>query len=168
MNGIRLASDIQKEAVLQTFYSQLGPIREWMESSAPGNTSKEVIRIAHDIFHPYEHDFISHLKYIQEKTDRFTKGRDDGGHAINLITAHAAKGLEYDRVWIIGLVEGGFPSEKSPIEEERRLMYVAMTRAKDILTVSSIRDKKTSPFVFEAALADDVRKPRATGKGGLW
>ena len=142
-------------------------IREWLEASAPRNTSKEVIRIAHDIFSPNEHDLAAHLAYLQEKMSRFAKEKDDGREAINLITAHAAKGLEYDRVWIIGLVEGGFPSEKSPIEEERRLMYVAMTRAKDVLNVSSTADKKTSPFVYEAALVDDVAKPKE-GERGFW
>ena len=126
-----------------------------------------MIRIAHDIFSPNEHDLAQHLAYLQEKMSRFAKEKVDGREAINLITAHAAKGLEYDRVWIIGLVEGGFPSEKSPIEEERRLMYVAMTRAKDVLNVSSTADKKTSPFVYEAALVDDVAKPKE-GERGFW
>jgi superfamily I DNA/RNA helicase len=46
-------------------------------------------------------------------------------------------------------------------------MYVAMTRAKDVLNVSSTADKKTSPFVYEAALVDDVAKPKE-GERGFW
>jgi DNA helicase-2/ATP-dependent DNA helicase PcrA len=58
-----------------------------------------------------------------------------GQDAIQLMTVHAAKGLEFDAVFITGLEEGLFPHENSRsefdgVEEERRLMYVAMTRAK--------------------------------------
>ena len=67
---------------------------------------------------------------------------DDGDH-VSLMTIHTAKGLEFKDVFVIGLCEGVFPSEKSlmedsdNIEEERRLAYVAFTRAKEILHLSS-------------------------------
>lgn len=54
-----------------------------------------------------------------------------------LITAHGSKGLEFDCVWIVGADDGKFPDEVSNIEEERRLFYVAMTRAKDELVIST-------------------------------
>jgi len=59
----------------------------------------------------------------------------DGHPALQLMTVHAAKGLEFDAVFVTGLEEGLFPHENSldeydGVEEERRLMYVAMTRAK--------------------------------------
>ena len=59
----------------------------------------------------------------------------DGQPALQLMTVHAAKGLEFDTVFVTGLEEGLFPHENSldeydGVEEERRLMYVAMTRAK--------------------------------------
>lgn len=62
---------------------------------------------------------------------------------IQLMTIHSAKGLEFDTVFLIGLEEGLFPSEyslvqKEGIEEERRLMYVATTRAKQNLYLSSV------------------------------
>lgn len=67
---------------------------------------------------------------------------DDGDH-VSLMTIHTAKGLEFKDVFVIGLCEGVFPSEKSlmedsdNIEEERRLAYVAFTRAKELLHISS-------------------------------
>jgi DNA helicase-2/ATP-dependent DNA helicase PcrA len=65
----------------------------------------------------------------------------DGEMGINLMTVHAAKGLEFDAVVVVGLVEGMFPHKNSvmdeeKVEEERRLMYVAMTRARERLILS--------------------------------
>lgn len=59
----------------------------------------------------------------------------DGGPALQLMTAHSAKGLEFHTVFVTGLEEGLFPHENSlneyaGVEEERRLMYVAITRAR--------------------------------------
>lgn len=64
-----------------------------------------------------------------------------GQEAVQLMTIHAAKGLEFDAVFITGLEEGLFPhdnslSEPGGIEEERRLMYVAMTRARERLYIT--------------------------------
>lgn len=64
-----------------------------------------------------------------------------GEKAVQLMTVHAAKGLEFDAVFITGLEEGLFPHENSlldagGLEEERRLMYVAITRARKRLTIS--------------------------------
>ncbi|HEY8048058.1 MAG TPA: 3'-5' exonuclease, partial [Ramlibacter sp.] len=64
-----------------------------------------------------------------------------GQDAVQLMTVHSAKGLEFDCVFITGLEEGLFPSERSiaeidGLEEERRLMYVAITRARNRLYLS--------------------------------
>ncbi|MFZ5526958.1 MAG: UvrD-helicase domain-containing protein [Pseudomonadota bacterium] len=63
-----------------------------------------------------------------------------GQDAVQLMTVHAAKGLEFDNVFITGLEEGLFPHENSKdgdsLEEERRLMYVAITRARKKLHIS--------------------------------
>jgi DNA helicase-2/ATP-dependent DNA helicase PcrA len=64
-----------------------------------------------------------------------------GQEAVQLMTVHAAKGLEFDCVFVTGLEEGLFPSERSladyeGLEEERRLMYVAITRARKRLYLS--------------------------------
>ncbi|MBO4350476.1 MAG: UvrD-helicase domain-containing protein [Proteobacteria bacterium] len=64
---------------------------------------------------------------------------DETRHAVNLMTIHSAKGLEFDLVYIVGAADGILPLERGgtcDIEEERRLMYVAMTRAKNVLTIT--------------------------------
>jgi DNA helicase-2/ATP-dependent DNA helicase PcrA len=69
---------------------------------------------------------------------------EDGKGAVTLLTAHLAKGLEFPVVFVVGLYEGGFPhfmarDKEEDIEEERRLVYVAFTRAKQRLTVTRAR-----------------------------
>ncbi len=64
--------------------------------------------------------------------------RDEKKDAVSMMTIHAAKGLEFKRVFVVGLEQGLFPAERmaknvEEREEERRLMYVAMTRAKEML-----------------------------------
>lgn len=66
---------------------------------------------------------------------------DDGVEAVQLMTVHSAKGLEFDAVFLTGLEDGLFPHENSVhepdgLQEERRLMYVAMTRARQRLYIS--------------------------------
>jgi len=86
------------------------------------------------------------------------------GEGVNLLSIHASKGLEYKEVYVIDLMDGRFPNRKlasrgGSIDEERRLFYVAVTRAKDILYLSYAKYdkiKKTqfiaSQFLYEAGL----------------
>ena len=66
---------------------------------------------------------------------------EDGNNKVSLMTVHSSKGLEYPYVYVVGMEEnifpsGGFLSSDTEIEEERRLFYVAMTRAKKVLQLS--------------------------------
>ncbi len=86
------------------------------------------------------------------------------GSGVNLLTVHASKGLEFDDVYIIDLADGRFPNRKliskgGSLEEERRLFYVAATRAKNRLFLSYAKydrvkraEFKPSPFLIEAGL----------------
>lgn len=67
-----------------------------------------------------------------------------------LTTAHASKGLEYDWVWILGAEMGTFPDETSAVQEERRLFYVAMTRARKTLRMSGAGAGGVSQFILES------------------
>ncbi len=75
---------------------------------------------------------------LQSEQDELDIARDKGG--ISLMTVHAAKGLEFDAVFVVGMEQGLFPSlrsdESRDPEEERRLFYVALTRARKYLFLS--------------------------------
>ena len=76
----------------------------------------------------------------------FSAQDEDGEYnVVKVMTIHTAKGLEFDTVFVPGLVEGQFPSSRlrneDEYEEERRLLYVAMTRAKNMLYLSTYRKK---------------------------
>lgn len=78
-------------------------------------------------------------------------GDEEGPSGVSLMTMHGSKGLEFDNVWIIAAEDGVIPSPKNPVyDEERRLMYVGMTRAKNVLFMSSRVTEQPSPFVLES------------------
>jgi superfamily I DNA/RNA helicase len=68
------------------------------------------------------------------------------GDAVTLITMHSCKGLEYPHVYVVGLEDGLLPHARSKVEntldEERRLFYVAVTRAQITLTLSHCESRK--------------------------
>jgi len=71
---------------------------------------------------------------------------DGGDDCVTLMTMHSAKGLEFPSVYVVGMEEGIFPGlravgEQEEMEEERRLCYVAMTRAKEKLTLTNARQR---------------------------
>jgi len=81
---------------------------------------------------------VDYLDVVSLATDMDTEAR---GGAVTLSTLHAAKGLEFPAVFVVGLEEGFLPHGNSgddpeELEEERRLLYVGMTRAKDELTLT--------------------------------
>lgn len=87
-----------------------------------------------------EMDMRAFLSEVMLATDQ-DKNDDDNQPKVTLMTAHAAKGLEFNHVFIVGVEEDLFPSSMSQdslaqVEEERRLLYVAMTRAKVTCTLT--------------------------------
>ena len=102
-------------------------------------------------------DFLNHTALFTDLD------RDDQKDSVKLLTIHAAKGMEFPYVFLCGMNEGVFPSRKvntpEDMEEERRIAYVAMTRAKRRLFLSDSEGKANdgifkypSRFIFNAGL----------------
>ena len=112
-------------------------------------------------FKSYDEWEIHIAKYTQELEEQQAKARKIKGereNKVELMTIHSAKGLEFEDVFVIHANEGEIPHQKAEkkdeIEEERRLFYVALTRAKNNLCISYITQKngnsiKPSRFVEE-------------------
>ncbi len=87
------------------------------------------------------HDFLAEVSLLTDQDQNLT----DDTPRVTLMTVHAAKGLEFEVVYIVGLEENLFPSQMcvkpSEIEEERRLLYVALTRAMQYCHMSYARQR---------------------------
>ena len=88
--------------------------------------------------------------YLREVEDRVQQNNPPAMPVVTLATLHAAKGLEWERVFLIGASEGQLPVSDASIDEERRLFYVGITRAKADLHISY--RKNPSPFLRESGL----------------
>lgn len=88
--------------------------------------------------------------YLREVEDRVQQNNPPTMPVVTLATLHAAKGLEWERVFLIGASDGQLPVSDAPIDEERRLFYVGITRAKADLHISYKRSP--SPFLSESGL----------------
>ncbi|MPM92741.1 ATP-dependent DNA helicase Rep [bioreactor metagenome] len=112
-------------------------------------------------------DYLEHIDRVKsELVDNKNNKNTDG---VIFTTMHSAKGLEFKNVYIIGANEGTIPHEKSydieddekkieQIEEERRLMYVAITRAEENLYISSPINKYGKK-VSKSRFIDDIKAP---------
>jgi DNA helicase-2/ATP-dependent DNA helicase PcrA len=96
-------------------------------------------------------DFLSQLALISNVDAEAAPNQTADREAVNLSTVHQAKGLEFHTVFVIWLTDGMFPSSRSmdqrkDLEEERRLFYVAITRAKDELYLAYPRMRLTGGY----------------------
>jgi DNA helicase-2/ATP-dependent DNA helicase PcrA len=118
-----------------------------------------------------QQDIEEYLNDISIQSDVDTA---DFGREVPIMTVHASKGLEYKIVFVVAMEEGFFPvsNERTDMEEERRLCYVAFTRAKDKLFITSSKSRfvygkrdysPPSRFLKEAGLTD---APIAIGNEG--
>lgn len=120
---------------------------------ALGNTHEEVDRVSNiqEFYGVYREfikqnplseleDFLNDLALRSDQEDEEMRKESKGIEGVSCMSVHSSKGLEFDYVFIIGLEEGFFPMirEDSSLEEERRLAYVAFTRAKKELYLSFV------------------------------
>lgn len=125
-----------------------------------------------------ETGLVDFLKEVSLQTDIESETADDSASRVSLMTVHSAKGLEFPTVFVVGLEENIFPSlmslnSRREIEEERRLLYVAITRAERhcILTYAKSRYRygrmeSEAPSRFLRDIAPDLLKVDG-GAGGL-
>jgi len=123
-------------------------------------------------------DFLEHVSLVMDND------RGNDGEKVTIMTIHAAKGLEFDHVFLVGWEEGVFPSQRSldegglaSLEEERRLAYVAITRARRKCTILHAANRRiygqwtsSIPSRFVEELPDDhvERETTMTGGASLW
>ena len=90
-------------------------------------------------------EWFCHIEEYTEALRRNERRKDLSGEGVRLMTLHAAKGLEFDTVFLIGANEGRMPYKKAVTEkeeeEERRLFYVGMTRAENVLRICYVKEK---------------------------
>jgi superfamily I DNA/RNA helicase len=104
---------------------------------------------------------------LQDANDRRQENKKEIGEAATLMTVHASKGLEFQTVLVVGLEQGLFPHQtamdEGNLEEERRLCYVALTRARERLLLSYAERRRVAaqvvakrPSKFLDEIPDDL------------
>ncbi len=131
-------SDVVKAAILDTGYSNALKAENTDEAEARIENLQELVNAAVDYDKQEQEglrDFIDHAALVSD-TDQYKRDAQ-----VTLMTMHAAKGLEFPLVFIVGLEDGLFPharaaTDPAELEEERRLCYVGITRAERFLYVT--------------------------------
>ncbi|NKE71747.1 ATP-dependent helicase [Candidatus Manganitrophus noduliformans] len=184
--SLQRAREVDAGVVLYEFIRRSGLLEQYAERMTTAQEVKiqNVARFFEEIRRFQQltptaalHDVVAYLDLlIKAGEDPPAAEADVDASAVSVLTIHKSKGLEFDTVFMVGLVDGKFPSrERSErielpveliqevlpqgdfhIQEERRLFYVGMTRARRRLYLTSARDiggvreRKVSPFVLEA------------------
>jgi DNA helicase-2/ATP-dependent DNA helicase PcrA len=169
----------------------LSDLTEWLEIAqrASGQDRKYVQRLAEFVteWEPKSEtrqlaEFLEYLDYYRQANCVISLNDDEApGDAVQLMTVHGAKGLEFPQVFVLRVNSRAFPvSDRKPLfefplelmkeelpegdyhtQEERRLFYVALTRAEDRLTLTTITEKKGKvPLFIEDILMDAQTKRR--------
>jgi len=141
----------------QSLIKATGILSETFLDRSPENLSKrenieELLKAIHEFCEEKESagetniylpDYLTEISLL---TDQDTTDKDENKDKVTLMTVHAAKGLEFKVVFIVGMEEGLFPSpfcveNDRDLEEERRLFYVAITRAEERCQISYARSR---------------------------
>ena len=157
-----LLSEFVTEILMETGYLKELEDEDSVESQVRIDNLQEFINVAREFEETESEDilgeFLSQVALVSD-VDEITEDTN----AVTLMTLHSAKGLEYPVIFISGLEEGVFPHQRvqnsnSELEEERRLMYVGITRAQEKLHISyakrrqmwgEYRYSEPSRFIFE-------------------
>lgn len=135
-------TDLAEQILDESGYTAMWQADKSPQAQARLENLKELVRFMHD-FDTLQ-GFLEHVSLVMDAD----QGND--GDRVSLMTMHAAKGLEFETVFLPGWEEGLFPhqrsldeSGKAGLEEERRLAYVGLTRAKHLAKISFAQNRRT-------------------------
>ncbi|TAL40957.1 MAG: ATP-dependent helicase, partial [Salinibacterium sp.] len=170
-----LGGDIPSAADLARKLTEAIDYRAYLRMADPEHAEERLGNLDELVAAIAEHESANVGADTKARLERFLdstmldRRREVPSDAVQLLTIHSAKGLEWPIVFLVGLEEGVFPAAQAierggeAIEEERRLCYVAMTRARDELHLSAARSRRLygrsetrppSRFLAEAGLGD--------------
>jgi DNA helicase-2/ATP-dependent DNA helicase PcrA len=170
--GLLNLSELAKSMLNDVGYIQMWKSENSIEAQGRLENIEEFINSLSDFSNMIE--FLEYASLVEAKDE---KNLQD---AISVMTVHAAKGLEFDLVFVPGLEDGVFPSSKSVeerngLEEERRLMYVAITRARKELILTFAKSRYVfgdyqmqMPSRFLKELPEDEIKFEEVGFGSQY
>ena len=160
-------SELMKEVLKKSGYEDMLNQEDSKESEMRFENLMEFIGVAMEFENETADatlaDFLDSIALVSD-VDKL----DESSEAVTLMTMHSAKGLEFDDVFLVGMEDGLFPSKRSidevdGIEEERRLCYVGITRAKERLYITNASKRTlygsttyTMPSRFIDEISDDL------------
>lgn len=166
---IKMLGKMAPYAAIQYMRKKIGYddfLREYASvRQMPASDLFEVLAEIEEAAKPYQtfEEWFAHIEEYTNVLKMREQKKEMSREGIRLMTMHAAKGLEFDTVYIIQANEGRIPYKKSlkenGVEEERRLFYVAMTRAKNVLKIVYVKTKngkEISPSRFVDELLEGV------------
>lgn len=115
--------------------SRIHAISDWLKSNLQGIPKYRIDSII-TVTELCDKSLCSMTGSLSQRLSQARRPNTQSDTSVLLLTMHAAKGREFPNVWIIGLEDTVIPNRKSDVEEERRLLYVAMTRAERALHLS--------------------------------
>ncbi|MEH7324986.1 ATP-dependent helicase [Cytobacillus firmus] len=170
LSPITAIETVEKELGFQDFIKKRGNEGNKMDK---GSDDIKDLKVAARNFQSL-HEFLEHTEHMRAMNKEIKRLSRNNDNAITLSTIHRSKGLEYNVVYVAGAVEGNLPhdhaleayrsGESAPLEEERRLMYVAVTRARKDLYISVPEKRRGRKAYASRFLAPITRSGR--NKGG--
>ncbi|AUN12259.1 DNA helicase PcrA [Clostridium botulinum] len=162
---IRKKDEISVSALIKEILEETGYLKELKNSKNPDDVSrvenlKELVSAAADFERESEDKSLgAFLEKVALVTD--IDNYDENSDSVAMMTVHSAKGLEFPVVFMVGMENGIFPgtqslSDPKEMEESRRLCYVAITRAKEQLYITSAEIRKVFGRTVAYALSDFV------------
>jgi len=186
---LEFLSNQRKALQHQTALEILSDLLEWLEvPQRAGKQGRKYVNQLAQFAKDWEaksetqglREFLEYLEYFEQADGTLSLEDDAPGDAVQLMTVHAAKGLEFRHVFVLRVNNRKFPAAERPhvfefpialmkeelpqgdfhIQEERRLFYVALTRAQERLTLTTLTEKtgKVSTFIEDIVMDPAVKR----------